>query len=198
VFDVLAASVAVVGKGPRVAVLGFAGGGLVAPLRAMGFNGTLDVVDLDDAGERIFRRLSSAWRGPVRFELGEASDWLRRRRGRYDSIVDDLSVGGPDGVTKPDVSYETLPRLARGRLRPGGAAIINLLPVRGKTWAELIQAAGHPYRQRRLVTFRDYENRVLVGSRTLPEARELSVALREALGSIRSRISRGISVRTIR
>ena len=36
-FDVLAACVAAFAPGPRVAILGFAGGGIVAPLRAMGF-----------------------------------------------------------------------------------------------------------------------------------------------------------------
>lgn len=196
VFDLLAAAVVVLYGGPRVALLGFAGGGIVAPLRAMGFAGTLDVVDLDDRGERIFRRLSGPWRGPVSFELGEASDWLRRRRGKFHSIVEDLSVTGPGGVTKPEVSIRTLPRLAKSRLTPQGVAIVNLLPVRGMTWGSLTEAVGRPYRQRRIVTFTEFENRVLIGGRSLPPARPLSTALREALGSIRSRMADGIGVRT--
>jgi len=196
VFDLLAAAVVALYSGPRVALLGFAGGGIVAPLRAMGFTGPLDVVDLDDQGERIFRRLSGAWRGPVSFELGEASAWLRRRRGRFDAIVEDLSVAGSRGVTKPKVSIDTLPRLMKSRLRPQGVAIVNLLPVRGMTWPQLEQAVGRPYRQRRIVTFTEFENRVLIAGRNLPTARQLSAALREALESVESRMADGIGVRT--
>jgi len=196
VFDLLAAAVVVLYGGPRLALLGFAGGGIVAPLRAMGFAGTLDVVDLDDRGERIFRRVSGAWRGPVCFELGEASEWLRRRRGRFDAIVEDLSVVGPGGVTKPEVSIRTLPRLTKARLTPRGVAIVNLLPVRGMTWPSLMEAVGRPYRQRRIVTFSEFENRVLIAGRALPTARELSGALRETLGGIGSSMADGIGVRT--
>lgn len=196
VFDALAASVVVLQGGTRVALLGFAGGGVVAPLRAMGFNGTLDVVDLDDQGERIFRSVSGPWRGPVSFELGEASEWLRRKRGKFDAIIEDLSVPGPRGVTKPEVSVGMLPRLVKSRLKTRGVAVFNLLPVRGRTWSEMIESVGRPFRERRIVTFTEFENRLLVAGRTLPTARQLSDALREALGSIRSKISDGIAVRS--
>ena len=196
VFDVLAALVVVLYGGPRVALLGFAGGGVVAPLRAMGFTGTLDVVDLDDRGERIFRSVSGAWRGPVKFELGEASEWLRQRRGRFDAIIEDLSVLGPRGVTKPEVSVRGLPRLVKSRLNPRGVAVFNLLPVKGWTWPELIHSVGRPFRERRIVSFAEFENRVLVAGRALPTARQLSAGLREALGSIRSKTANGIGVRT--
>jgi len=196
VFDVLAAAVVVLHGGPRLALLGFAGGGVVAPLRAMGFNGALDVVDLDDRGERIFRSVSGAWRGPVSFELGEASEWLRSKRGKFDSIIEDLSVVGPRGVTKPDVSVRALPRLVKSRLNPRGVAVFNLLPVKGWTWPELVESVGGPFRERRIVSFTEFENRVLVAGRTLPSARQLSVALREALGAIGSKIADGIAVRT--
>ena len=196
VFDVLAAAVVVLDGGPRLALLGFAGGGVVAPLRAMGFNGALDVVDLDDRGERIFRNVSGAWRGPVSFELGEASEWLRSKRGKFDSIIEDLSIVGPRGVTKPEVSVRALPRLVRSRLNSRGVAVFNLLPVKGWTWPELVESVGGPFRERRIVSFTEFENRVLIAGRTLPSARQLSVAIREALGSIRSKISDGIAVRT--
>lgn len=196
VFDALAASVVVLDGGPRVALLGFAGGGVVAPLRAMGFSGVLDVVDLDDQGERIFRRVSGAWRGPVSFELGEASEWLRHRRGKFDAIIEDLSIPGPGGVTKPEVSVGVLPRLVRSRLKSRGVAVFNLLPVKGWTWSELIDRVGAPFRQRRIVTFDEYENRLLVAGRALPTARQLSLALRASLGSIRSRIAGGMAVRS--
>jgi hypothetical protein len=196
VFDAIAASVVVLEGGPRLALLGFAGGGVVAPLRAMGFKGSLDVVDLDDRGERIFRSVSGPWRGPVSFELGEASAWLRRKRRKFDSIVEDLSVPGPRGVTKPEVSVRALPRLVKSRLEPRGVAVFNLLPVKGWTWAELVGSVGRPFRERRIVTFTEFENRLLVVGRALPTARQLSIALRQALGSIRSKIADEIAVRS--
>jgi len=159
VFDVLAAAVVLLYRGPRVALLGFAGGGVVAPLRAMGFSGTLDVVDLDDRGERIFRAVSGAWRGPVKFELGEASEWLRRRQ---------------------------------------GLAVFNLLPVKGWTWPELVAVVGRPFRERYVVSFEEYENRLLVAGRALPTARQLSAGLRDTLSSIESKMADGIAVRTSR
>jgi hypothetical protein len=198
VFDLLAAAVVVLYAGPRVALLGFAGGGVVAPLRAMGFTGRLDVVDLDDRGERIFRAVSGGWRGPVEFELGEASEWLRRRSGRFDAIIEDLSIVGPRGVTKPEVSVGPLPRQVRSRLAPGGVAVFNLLPVKGWTWPELVDRVGRPFRERRVVSFAEFENRVLIAGRVLPSARELSAGLRKALGSIGSMTADTIGVRTSR
>jgi len=139
--------------------------------------------------------VSGAWRGPVTFELGEASSWLRRRRGKYDAIVEDLSIIGPRGVTKPEVSLGRLPRLIRSKLAPSGVAIFNLLPVKGRTWAELVASVGGPYRQWKVVRFAEFENRVVIAGRSLPDARTLSISLRECLESIGSRVAKGISVR---
>ena len=124
------------------------------------------------------------------------SDWLRRRRGKFDAIVEDLSEVGHGGVTKPDVSIRTLPRLMKSRLTTGGVAIVNLLPVRGMTWPSLVDAVGRPYRERRIVTFTEFENRVLIAGRALPTARQLSGELRETLGRIGSSMAAGIGVRT--
>jgi len=196
VFDVLAAAVCVLARGPEVGLLGFAGGGVVAPLRAMGFGGTIDAVDLDDRGERIFRDLSTSWRGPLTFELGEASLWLRRRRGRFDAVIEDLSITAERGVTKPEISWPSLPRVVRRGLRGSGVAVVNLLPVRGLSWSALIHRSGRAYPERRVVLLEEFENRVLIGASALPSARRLSIQLRETLGSIGSRLAGTISVRS--
>ena len=47
VFDVLAAAIQIFSPGDRVGILGFAGGGLIAPLRAMSGDHNLSGVDLD-------------------------------------------------------------------------------------------------------------------------------------------------------
>ena len=81
-FDVLAATIAALAPGPDVALLGFAGGGLVAPLRAMGFGHPLEAVDLSLVGEALFRAHSGPWVGRVTVHEDEASRWLRSRRRR--------------------------------------------------------------------------------------------------------------------
>jgi hypothetical protein len=195
VFDLLAASVAALAPGPRVALLGFAGGGLVAPLRAMGWTGGLEAVDLDPRGERLFRRISGDWCGEVRFEPREASEWLRRSGRSFDLLIDDLSVPHRDEVTKPRLSIDTLPGLIRRRLAPAGVAVVNTLPVPGMSWETLFGRLRAPHAQAREVRFEEYENRVLLAGERLPEPRELGRLLRQSLRGIGSELGEGISVR---
>jgi hypothetical protein len=197
VFDVLAACVASLAPGPRVALLGFAGGGIVAPLRAMGFDGPLDAVDLSAKGQRIFRGLSSSWCGTVRFSENDAARWLLRNRRRYHVVVEDLSVTRDGGATKPSVSFETLPRLIRARLAPGGLVVVNLLPVPGLAWGRLIDGVCEKNSEACLVTLEEFENRVVVAGRRLPATRRISERLRAALREIDSEMVRGLSVRAL-
>ena len=52
VFDVLAAAIAVLAPTGRIGVLGFAGGGMIAPLRGLGVASVIDSVDLDRADRK--------------------------------------------------------------------------------------------------------------------------------------------------
>jgi hypothetical protein len=199
VFDVLAAAVAVLGSGGRVALLGFAGGGMIAPLRALGHGGPIVGVDLSREGFPVFGRLCGRWAGGVRLERAEAAAWLRGRRSRFDVIVDDLSVAGPEGVTKPAVSLVELPALVSARLAPGGVAVVNLLPVPGMAFAAVEAAVARAHAEARTVHLADYENRILIGGAAgLPAASEVSASLRSALRSIGSSVGRRLSVRTWR
>jgi spermidine synthase len=197
VFDLLAAIVAALAPGPGVALLGFAGGGIVAPLRAMGWDGALDAVDLDPRGERLFRELCGSWCGAVRFTRREASDWLRRGRRRFDLVIDDLSVPHRGEITKPDLSVETLPSLIRRRLAPGGVAAVNALPVPAMAWNEMLWRLAAPHRRARVVLFREFENRVLLAGPDLPPPRPLGQLLRGRLRAIESEIATAIAVREL-
>jgi spermidine synthase len=198
VFDVLAAAVATLGRGPRVALLGFAAGGMLGPLRALGHAGPLVGVDLSREGWPVFRRLCGRWAGRVRLEHAEAGSWLRGRRERFDVIVDDLSVTGRAGVTKPTVSLGELPPLAARRLARGGVVVVNLLPVPGMRLAEIEAAVGRAHREVRVVHLAEFENRILIGGGDdLASARGVSRALGAALRSIGSRTARGLAVRSI-
>ena len=186
-FDVLAACVAALSPGPRVALLGFAAGGIVAPLRAMGFAHPLEAVDLSRPRERLFRSMSGPWAGRVSFSQAEASQWLRLKGTRYDLVVEDLFERGPAGMAKPEVALSVLPSLIRRRLARRGVVVINVLPVPGRPWGEILALLARPFPEARVIVLRDYENRILVEGRALGSAREVSQKLRSALRSIGSR-----------
>jgi spermidine synthase len=197
IFDVLAAGVSALAQGPHVLLLGFAGGGTLAPLRAMGWEHPIAAVDLSLAAQSLFKRHSAAWAGDVRVSRSEASAWLRRRRHRWDAIVEDLSVAGERGVTKPSVSIAPLPRLMRSRLRRGGIVIVNVLRVPGRPWPELLAEIAAPFPFASVVTFADFENRILFASAEERPVRAIGAGLRSALLRVGSRQARRISVRTL-
>ncbi len=196
-FDLLAAAVVALAPGPRLALLGFAAGGVLAPLRGLGWSHPVEAVDLDLGGVALFRELCGSWAGRVRVEQGDALDWLVRRRRRFDAILEDLSVPGVEGGTKPPVSLDGLPELIPRRLAPGGVAVVNLLPVPGMGWGEIAAAAGAHYPARLLVEFELWENRVLLGGEALPPAREAGRLLRERLRLLGSRETHRLRVRTL-
>lgn len=198
-FDALAAcatAFAPAGRRSRLALLGFAAGGIVAPLRALGFAGPIEAVDLSRASEPLFRSLARKWSGTVRVTRAEASDWLRRRAQRFEIVIEDLTVPGPGVAVKPAVSLDVLPALVKRRLTPGGIVAVNALPVPGTTWPELLQKLARPHRMALLVQFDDYENRILLAGDSLPPARAASRRLRAALAGIGSRQADRVRVRT--
>lgn len=195
-FDVLAAAIAALAPGPRVALLGFAGGGLVAPLRAMGFGHPIDAIDLSLEGARVFRELSGRWAGTVRIGRAEASGWLAGKRSSFDLVVEDLFLDGPAGMAKPDVSRTVIPgRIARA-LGRSGVVVVNALPVRSVPWSEVLAPLVAPWPERLVVRLDEYENRLALGGRSLGSAREVSARLRGALRGIGSRQARRIAVET--
>lgn len=198
-FDVLAACVAALSPGPRVAMLGFAGGGVVAPLRAMGFHAPLAAVDLSMQGVRLFRELAGPWAGTVEVDQADAAAWLQRRTRRYDLIFEDLSTTRSRGrlAVKPAVSIETLPALMQRRLRSNGVVVTNLLPMPKMRWEILLQRLAAPFAHAQVVHLDGYVNRILLAGRQLPEARATSARLRAALARIGSNQTAAIHVRRL-
>jgi spermidine synthase len=195
-YDVFAACAAVLVRGPRIVLLGFAGGGILAPLRAAGCRAPIEAVDRTRRGERVFRRLASDWCGEVRLIRAHADDWLRRSRARYDLIVEDLTVNGADGPTKPEVCVNSLPDLLDRRLAPGGVVVTNVLPVSGWTLRRLLTTMSAPHPQARVIHFLDWENRLLVAGTSLPPARILARRLGAVIDCIGSRMRGRFAVRT--
>jgi len=195
VFDVLAALIAVLRPAGRVGVLGFAGGGMMAPLHALGVKARLHCVDLDRACYEIFRQHCPEWAEGIRWTHADALAWLRRQRTPFDLILEDLTIAHDGDVVKPGVTWSALPDLIPQRLVPGsGVAVCNLLLPPSGRWQPGLGDLAARFRTVRVVNFDDFENRILIGGEALPSARQLSVQLRGALGRIRSRQARRIRV----
>jgi hypothetical protein len=198
-FDALACTVPALASGPRVLMLGFAGGGVMAPLRGSGWSGPVEAVDLDLHGERVFRNMSAGWAGEVQVHQDEALRWLGRRpQRRFDLILEDLSVREQDLITKPPVCYRELPEEIGRHLAPHGVVVVNVLPVPGKSWKSLLQELAAPYSRAVLVTFEQWENRMLIAGPRLWDARTVSRRLRAVMGRLGSRQRRRMSVRELR
>jgi len=198
VFDFLAAAVAIFAPGGDAAVLGFAGGGMIAPLRAAGATARVQGVDLDSTGYHLFRQVSNDWAGPVEFIESDAAGWIRRS-GLFDVVVEDLSVPTEDDVIKPPVSTNGgLPDLVRSHLRPGGVCVTNLLKPRNTSWECFTPNFIVGYRSALMVHLREFENRLLVAGDFEQGARWLSVRLRDTLERIGSDQADQFYVRSVK
>jgi spermidine synthase len=198
VSDLLAGLVAVLAPAGPVGMLGFAGGGMLAPFAALDWTRRFSAVDLDREAYELFRRHCPQWTPQVDWHHADAGAWLRRPGPSFGLLLDDLSVPVDGDVIKPEVCWETLPALMRARLRPDGVALFNLLPSPGKPWARAVPQVAEPFAAARVIRLDDFENRLLVAGSTLPSARELGASLREALERLRSRQAGRFQVRTVR
>lgn len=187
VFDVLAAVIAVLAPTGRIGVLGFAGGGMIAPLRALGVASAIESVDLDRAGYDLFRQHCPQWASGVKWQQADAVGWLRLQSRAFGLLMDDLSVPQGGDVFKPAISWDVLPNLMRQRLRPGGFGVFNLLPRPGGIRPADLKGITDLFATARIITLEEFENRILLTGDALPSARELGSRLRQSLRRLRSR-----------
>jgi spermidine synthase len=196
VADLLAACIATLKPEGHIGVLGFAGGGMQAPLCALGVARKIDTVDLDRSGYELFRRHCPAWIPRVNWVQADAVEWLCAQQEEFDLLVEDLSVSDEGDVFKPSITWEVLPELIRDHLALGGIAVFNLLPPPSGIWIREVEWMAELFGEGRLVNFDDIENRILIAGRSIPAARELGMMLRLALRRIGSRQAERIHVRT--
>lgn len=197
VFDVLAATITVLAPQGRIGVLGFAGGGMMAPLWGLGWTAAIDSVDLDREGYDLFRQHCPEWARSVNWQQADALTWLQQQPPDFDLLLDDLSVPQDGDVFKPAICWDVLPKLMRQRIRPGGFGVFNLLPPPGGTWKSDLEGIVKIFKVARIIALDDFENHILITGDTLPSARELGSRLRQALRRLRSRQAGRIQVRAI-
>jgi spermidine synthase len=197
VFDVLAAVLILLRPVGRIGVLGFAGGGMLAPLHGLGMKSELATVDLDQASYDLFREHCPKWVAGVRWERADAVQWLRRQTRTFDLLMDDLSVPQAGDVVKPDISWRIVPGLIRRRLKPDGVAVFNLMSPPEDSWPRGLAEVTRGFHTARIIHFDDFENRILIASRELPSAQVLGKQLRQALRQLRSRQAGRVQVRSV-
>lgn len=198
VFDVLGAVGALRPSYQRIAMLGFAAGGMIAPLRALASDAAVRAVDLDVSRVPLFQELCGEWAGDVKVVREDAAKWLRRQKTKFNVVVEDLSIELAEDVGKPKVSFTTLPPLIRKRVAPGGLAVVNVLPMAGWTWHEVTDALVHPWRGvGAQIVFSEYVNRFVVVGDGVESAFELSRLLRSRLRAIGSEIAEKFSVHAL-
>jgi spermidine synthase len=115
------------GRRRRVLLLGLAAGSVARAVRALDPSAEIVGVELDREVVRLARRHFDLDRLGIEVVLGDALEFLRRDRRRFDVVVEDLFVGPSRSVRKPDWLLDEGYRLIRRRLRAGGYVVSNTI-----------------------------------------------------------------------
>jgi spermidine synthase len=157
----------------RVLVLGLAAGSVAHALRVLDPDAEITGVELDAEVVRAARRHFGLGRLEVEVVVGDALEFLRRDRRRFDLIVEDLFVGPSRSVRKPEWLVGEGYRLIRRRLRPGGFVVSNTIHETPR-----IVRAMRPFGGRVVsMDVRGHWNRVVLCGRDVPAPRALRRAL---------------------
>jgi len=111
----------------RVLLLGLAGGSVARAVRALEPQAEIVGVEHDAEVVRMARQHLGLDRLNVELAMGDALDFLRRDRRRFDLIVEDLFVGASRSVRKPDWLLERGYPLFGSHLRRGGIVVSNTI-----------------------------------------------------------------------
>jgi spermidine synthase len=111
----------------RVLLLGLAAGSVARALRALDAEAEIVGVELNPEVLRLARRHFELDRLDVELVVGDAIEYLRRERRRFDLIVEDLFVGTARSVRKPEWVTGEGYRLVGRRLRKGGYVVSNTI-----------------------------------------------------------------------
>lgn len=195
-FDILAAILHTFSMGPHIAVLGFAGGGIMGPLRAMHGEETIHAVDLDSSGHSLFIRHGRSWAEDLRYQEAEAGAWLKASKRRFDAIFEDLSIPAQSEVEKPTISLKEIPHLAAKRLKPKGIYLANLFPPLKDGWTRTLETVASSYQRAVLICPDDYYNRLVLAGNFTDSVRDIRSKLNYALDYIGSEQANAFSIRS--
>ena len=142
-------------------------------MRALDPDARIVGVELDPGVVRLARRHFGLDRLGVELVIGDALEFLKRDRQRFDLIVEDLFVGPPRSVRKPEWLLADGYRLIRRRLRPGGYVTSNTI----HEMPAIVRAMRRFGFRVGSLDIHGHWNRVAVTGRDLPPPRSLRRAL---------------------
>jgi spermidine synthase len=134
-WDALTAACLLRGGGApeRVLVLGLAGGTMVRQLLHLRPATRVVAVEIDAGILELSRQYLRLGELDLEIVLDDAYAYLARTRERFDAVIDDLFLTGPDDVRRSRVPEgETLELLCRA-VAPGGIVVANLITGPGHT-----------------------------------------------------------------
>jgi SAM-dependent methyltransferase len=157
----------------RILLLGLAAGSVARALRALDPEAEIVGVELSPEVLRLARRHFDLDRLRVELVVGDALEYLRRSRRRFDLIVEDLFVGTSRSVRKPEWVPDEGFRLIRQRLRPGGLVVSNTI----HETAAIVRSMRRLWRRTFSMEVRAFWNAIIVGGDDLPRSRAIRRAL---------------------
>jgi spermidine synthase len=174
----------------RVLILGLAAGSVGRAVRALDPGAEIVGVELDREVLRLGRKHFGLGRLGIEIVAGDALEFLRHDRRRFDVIVEDLFVGPSRSVRKPGWLTGEGYRLIRMRLRPGGYVVSNTIHE-----MPAIVRAMRPFGGRIVsLDVRGHWNRVTLCGRDLASPRALRKVLEGRAETFR--ILRRMALRT--
>jgi predicted membrane-bound spermidine synthase len=186
----LAAPVVLLRPGARrILLLGLGAGSVAGVLRILDPHAEIVGVELDRVVLRLARRHFGLDGLGLEVVVDDVFRYLRRERRRFDLIVEDVFVGALRSVHKPPGLLEVAYPLLGRRLRPGGLVVSNTIHE-----SPAVVRAMRPFGGRVIsLDVKRHWNRIVVGGRGLPSARQV----RRRLSGVASlaRLLRQVSVR---
>lgn len=133
-WDALAAGALLRPGGPPASVLllGLGGGTVTRQLRALLPNVRLVGVEIDAGVIDLARRYMGLDEQQVEVHVEDAYAFLARMHERFDVVLDDLFLTGPDDVVRSRVPQGETLALLRARVAPGGLFVANLITDAGE------------------------------------------------------------------
>ena len=172
-------------------LLGVGGGSVARALRALDERAEIVGVEYDPEVLRLARRHFGLDELRLELVVEDALEYLSRERHRFDLIVEDLFVGPPRTVHKPDWLVGEGYRLIRQRVAPGGIVVSNTIHETAAVVAAL-RPLGWPLAQ---LEVRRHWNRIVACGRDLQPAREIARRFRATPALARP--SRRLTFRTL-
>jgi spermidine synthase len=159
----------------RVLLLGLGGGSVGRAVRTLDPEAEIVGVEWNADVLRLARSHLALDRLGLELVAGDALEYLRRERRRFDLIVEDLFVGPSRSVRKPDWLLDEGYRLIGRRRRTRGIVVSNTIHEMPGITRAMHLLGG------RVVSLdvRGHWNRIVVGGRDVPPPARLRQVLRE-------------------